>query len=37
MKNYKQLEIEIVLTVEDMVRTSVENFNTQWFSSELEQ
>ena len=32
MKTYQQLEIEIVFTVEDMVRTSVENFNAGWLS-----
>lgn len=31
MKTYEQLEIEIVLTSDDVVRTSVENFNKLWF------
>lgn len=31
MKTYEQLQIEIVLTSDDVVRTSVENFNKLWF------
>ena len=31
MKTYEQLQIEIVLTSNDVVRTSVENFNKLWF------
>ena len=31
MKTYEQLEIEIVLISDDIVRTSVQDFNDLWF------